>query len=47
MKSQRTFWTSVLLLVVFGLGACAQTTAQQKGKAVSVQQQEEKEKDKD
>ena len=41
MKSQKVFWSSILLLAVLGLGACAQLATQQKGAQPTAQQEEE------
>jgi len=37
MKSQKVFWTGILLLTVLGLGACAQLATQQKGASLAAQ----------
>jgi hypothetical protein len=40
MKSAKVFWTSVLLLAVLGLGACAQLAAQKKAPPTTTQEEE-------
>ena len=43
MKSGKVFWSSILLLAILGLGACAQLATQQKGVSPTAQQEQEKE----
>jgi hypothetical protein len=43
MKSQKVFWTGILLLAVLGLGACAQLATQQKPASLSAQAGEQEE----
>lgn len=43
MKSQKVFWSSILLLAALGLGACAQVATQQKGTSPTAKTAEQEE----
>ena len=41
MKSQKIFWTSILLLAVLALGGCAQLATQKKAPLTAEQKEEQ------
>ncbi len=45
MRSQKVFWTSILLLAVLALGGCAQIATQQKVASPTAGEQQEEQKE--